>query len=359
MMLRPDLKTAGGEVCDMMYNGEFVGTLTLVYRESDRLRGSIHLERQSATQVDVEQVYEFVQSYIQDVIDALGIGECEVIVSSGDYDFVIATDHALEKGMVLEDEHEDESYYLDDDDADYEWVNDDETRFNDIDEAAGPESMHMVDQRVHQLGYELVNVGEFRNLVEYHVYDQDSELVAEVTTHIYGSDVVGEITWQFDPFDEEMDAVTELVVADFDEDETDSFIFNMMYNGETIDTVELTHIDLLDLVDDMEVDTFAPLNPDDYTISLARDDGDTLTYEIYQQSNGSLPIGTATVDISSRQLTGFIDFREPGDSDDRELIATLLLEELDKEKEYETFNVSMLYRNKLIDEIWFETEQLH
>ena len=65
------------------------------------------------------------------------------------------------------------------------------------------------------------------------------------------------------------------------------------------------------------------------------------------------------MDISSRQLTGFIDFREPGDSDDRELIATLLLDELDKEKEYETFNLSMLYRNKLIDEIMFETEQFH
>ena len=72
IMLRPDLKTAGGEVCDIMYNGEFVGTLTLVYRESDRLKGSIHLEQQSITIVDKQKVYEFVQSYIQNVIDALG-----------------------------------------------------------------------------------------------------------------------------------------------------------------------------------------------------------------------------------------------------------------------------------------------
>lgn len=358
MMLRPDLKTAGGEVCDIMYNGEFVGTLTLVYRESDRLKGSIHLEQQSIAQEDKESVYAFVQSYIQNVIDALAIEEYEVVANYSDYDFVIATDHAI--GPVIEEEDDSSNnYYLDDDDADYEWVNDDEIRFDDIEGTNGPESLYMIEQRRQELGYELVIVGEYRNLVEYHVYDKESELVAEVITHMYGSEVIGEVTWRFDPFDEEMDMVTELVVADYDENETDTFIFNMIFDGEVIDTVELTHIDLLELVDDIREESLIPPSPEDYTITLARDDGDTLTYEIYQQSYGGLPIGTATVDISSRQLTGFIDFREPGDSDDRELIAALLLDELDKEKEYETFNVSMLYRNKLIDEIWFETDQLH
>ncbi|NOU86767.1 hypothetical protein GC102_13415 [Paenibacillus sp. LMG 31460] len=356
IMLRPDLKTAGGEVCDIEYNGEFVGTLTLVYRESDRLKGSIHLEQQSITIVDKQKVYDFVQSYIQSVIDALDIEECEVLVSYSDYDFVIATDHALQPTMI---EGESHSYprHEHDDEVDYEWVRD-ETRFDDIDSENAPDKMEMIQERKNQQGYELVIVGESRNRVDYHVYDKESELIAEITLHMYGTDVIGDIAWRFDPFDEEMDRVSELIVEDFNEDETDTFIFNMIYNGETVDTVELTHIDLLDLVDDIEADT-SPLFPEDYTINLARDDGDTLTYEIYQQSYGGLPIGTATVDISSRQLTGFIDFREPGDSDDRELIATLLLEELDKEKEYETFNVSMLYRNKLIDEIWFETDQYH
>lgn len=356
IMLRPDLKTAGGEVCDIMYNGEFVGTLALVYRESDRLKGSIHLEQQSITIADKQKVYEFVQSYIHNMIDALAIKECEVLVSYSDYDFVIASDHALQPTI-----HDEDSIsgvrHIHDDEVDYEWVSD-ETRFIDIDEENAPDEIDMIQDRKKQQGYELVIVGENRNRVEYHVYDKDAELVAEASLHVYGSDVVGDITWNFDPFDDEMDIVTELIVADFDEDETDTFIFNMIYNGEQVDTVELTHIDLLDLVDDIQADAIPP-SPEDYTIILARDDGDTLTYEIYQQSYGGLPIGTATVDISSRQLTGFIDFREPGDSDDRELIATLLLEELDKEKEYETFNVSMLYRNKLIDEIWFETDHFH
>ena len=91
---------------------------------------------------------------------------------------------------------------------------------------------------------------------------------------MYGSDVIGDITWRFDPFDEEMDMVSELIVEDFNEDETDSFIFHMIYNGETIDTVELTHIDLLDLVDDIQTEDDMRI-PTRETIRLfwLRDDG--------------------------------------------------------------------------------------
>ncbi|MEW9698552.1 hypothetical protein [Paenibacillus sp. SI8] len=350
ILLRPDLKTAGGEVCDIMCNEEFVGTLTLVYRESDRLTGSVQLEQQSIGEADKQKVYAFLQTHIQNVIDALGVKECEVLATYSDYDFIIATDHALTE---VSEEWESDATTLHDDEMDYEWVRD-ESQF----ENTHPNHRDEVEIVQGQLDYELVIVGEKRNRVDYHIYDKESEMVGEVTLHLYGSEIVGDVEWRFDPFEEEMAYISELIVQDFDEDETDTFIFNMNYNGETVDTIELTQIDLLQVEDPDWSDAIAP-NRDDYSVVMARDDGDTLTYEIYQQSYGGLPIGTATVDISERQLTGFIDFREPGDSDDRELIATLLLEELDKEQEYETFNVSMLYRNKLIDEILFETEQLH
>lgn len=358
IMLRPDLKTAGGEVCDIMYNGEFVGTLTLVYRESDRLKGAIHLEKQSITSVNKQAVYDYAQSYIQDAIDALGITQCEVTVSYSDYDFVIATDHALQPTTYLED-FTSSVDLLHDDELDYSWLRED-LSLDDEDTDVPSDQFDMLEERKQERGYELVIVNETRNSVDYHVYDKEAELVAEAALHVYGSEVIGDITWKFDPFDEEMDIVTELIVADFDEEQTDAFVFHMIFNGETVDTVELTHIDMLDLMDETQaVDEMWIPTEEDYSIVLVRDDMDTLSYEIYQQSYGGLPIGTATVDISSRQLTGFIDFREPGDSNDRELIATLLLDELDKEKEYETFNISMLYRNKLIDEIMFETEQFH
>jgi hypothetical protein len=98
---------------------------------------------------------------------------------------------------------------------------------------------------------------------------------------------------------------------------------------------------------------------DDYTIVLARDDEDTLTYEIYRQSHGGLPIGTATIDISHRVLTGFIDFRDPASNDDLDTIAALLMQELDKEKEYDGINLTMLYQNEPIDEMIIECDQVH
>ncbi|MCD1259111.1 hypothetical protein B5M42_009700 [Paenibacillus athensensis] len=362
IQLRPDLKTAGGEVCDIMYEGEFAGTLTLVYRESDRLSGSVQLERQSLSASDKERVLVFVKEHVEDLVRAVRAQSCEVFVTYSDYELIIATEHALQTAQGSGLAPRREPVVLHEDEADYEWVQDG-TRFDDVDPDGGDEfDMEMVSPSADsaETDYELVIVGEKRNRVEYHVYDDESELIAECALVLYGADVVGEINWRFDPFEEEMNRITELLVADFDETLIDTYVLHMNYNGETIDTIELTHRDLLEEADSSRAPVeLEPFNSEDYTVVLARDDGDTLTYEIYQQSYGGLPIGTATVDISERQLTGFIDFREPGNADDRELIAMLLLDELDKEKDYETVNFSMLYRNKLIDEILFESEQVH
>jgi len=354
IMLRTDLKTAGGEVCDIMYNEEFVGTLMLVYRESDRLTGSIQLEEQSLNHDEKEDVYAYLQSYIQNLTDALAVRECEVLATYSDYDFVIATNHALQEPAS---DWEDDAYDLHDDEMDYEWVRD-ETRFDDID-PENREDVDMIQTRKTELGYELVIVGEKRNKVSYHVYDRDSEIVAEADLFINGTEIVGDIEWSFDPFEEEMDQVADLLVTDFNDADHDTFVFNMNYNGESIDTIEMTHIELLDADEEVWSEFTTTPDRDDYSIIMARDDGDTLTYEIYQLSYGDLPIGTATIDISEKQITGFIDFREPGNPNDRELIAMLLMEELEKEKDYNTLNLSILYRNKLIEEIMFETEQIH
>jgi hypothetical protein len=331
LMLRPDLKTAGGEVCDIVLHNEFVGTLTLVYRESDRLSGSIQLEEHSLSESDKRKTIAFLQNYVQQMVSALQVKTCEVFVTYSPYELLIVTDEhdTLEAGPDWEEEV---------------------SRYADFD----PE------ENEHELGYELVTVSEKRNAIEYHIYDPDMELAAEADIHIVGTDVTGKVEWKSYPLDEEMEQAAELIVADFNEDEIDSYFLTMTFDGQVIEIFDLLHNDLYET----EIDVSVPLaegkaDHNFYTIVLARDDDDALTYEIYKQSDGSLPLGTATMDISQRQITGFIDFREPESSDDRELIATLLLEELDKEKDFESVNLTMLHQNQLIDEILFETEQLH
>jgi hypothetical protein len=362
VMLRPDLKTAGGEVSDILWNDQFVGTITLVYREADRISGAIQLEEENLPRNAKQHVVSFLRRHIQSQINALGVRSCDVLVTYSQYDQIIATDSASEVS-ALNDVEQDFDYDIDVSDND---------RFEDedlLEQNQYSMDSYSVSSRLdgednneaYEYGYfELVAVEESRNKVYYHVYDEEQELVAEASVRISGRDISGNVTWRLDPADDEIAAVADLLVSDFDADDVDTFVLNMQRDDELIETIELTHEDLLQDDEDLALDAVEEIgNEDDYTIVLVRDDGAALTYEIYQQSHGGLPIGTATVDISERVLTGFIDFREPGDSDDREIIAQLLIRELDKEKEFESFNVTMLFENRPFEELLFETEQVH
>ncbi|WP_159887140.1 hypothetical protein [Paenibacillus puerhi] len=346
VMIRPDLKTAGGEVCDVMFKNRFAGTLTIVYRESVRLAGSLQLEQEVLTELDKEEVFRAVHDYVQAFSDAIDASECEIVATYSSYDHVITVQPSSEL--------EESAWSAADEDFDYDTDGIDRDSNLEDEGAIYREDYSMV-------GLELVLVGEDEDLFEYHVYDRDENWIAEAFLHLENAEVSGSVYWLIEPDDEALDAVADLLVLDFDEDEVDTFVIHMIYGKEVIETIELAHEQLL--VDDLEAEEvweeLEPESADDYSVILARDDGDVLTYEIYQLSRGGLPIGSATVDISQRQLTGFIDFREPGSEGDRELIATLLMEELDKEKEYEAINLSMMHRNRVIEEVLFETEQLH
>ncbi|SDC23679.1 hypothetical protein SAMN02799630_00875 [Paenibacillus sp. UNCCL117] len=348
VMIRPDLKTAGGEVCDVLYNNRFAGTLTIVYREAARLAGSLQLEREMLSDTEKEEVFRAVHDYVQAFSDSIDARECEIMATYSSFDHVITAQPAAE--------FEERGWTSTDEDFDYDtdWIDHDANLEDEGAEYREDYSMG---------GLELVLVSEDEDLLEYHIYDEAENWLAEAFLHIEEADVTGSVHWLLEPEEEALDTVADLLVLDFDEDEIDTFVIHMMYDNEVIETIELTHEQLLPDSEEAapvlaELDEeFDPSS--DYSVVLARDDGDVLTYEIYQQSHGGLPIGWATVDISQRQLTGFIDFREPGSEGDRELIATLLMEELDKEKDYEAINLSMMHRNRLIEEVLFETEQVH
>jgi hypothetical protein len=374
IMLRPDLKTSGGEIHDILLNGRYAGNMTLVYREHDRVGGAVQLDRSSLTETDKEEVVGFVRNYIQDLIMAVRAVDCDVIVTNSPYDHIIATNHD-EAGRLKEMDDEDDEYELFADDD----IVDDEDDFGDAlsfgydeEPLIGDEDADNLD-RIEMTGrnrgrvvrdvseekaayYELVIVGESRNKVEYHVYDEQMEWLAEAMFHTRGTDAYGEIHFMFSPSEDEIEAITDLVVSDFDEEEIDTFDIRVLHEGLELEHIELTHEDLVD------TPSFAigeEADENDFTVALVRDDGDMLTYEIYHQQRGGLPIGTATVDIANRQLSGFIDFRDPCSEEEREVIATLLMRELDKEKEYKTLNLSVMHRNEKIDELLFESEPVH
>ncbi|WP_144937721.1 hypothetical protein [Paenibacillus sp. 32O-W] len=332
LIIRPDLKTAGGETGDILLNGRFIGSFTLVYRENDRVSGAVQLEKKSLPASVKDEVEPFLINYIQSFTDAVNAAECSVIVTYSPYEHIV---NAEEVKMADETDAAEEWEALDSDHTA-------EAELEAEDEAA-------------EGYYELVAVKESEEFVHYHVYNEEEEWLVEAFLDVGQNIVDGEIHWVAPPSEDEIDDITELIVSDFDENLIDHFSLRHYYDKGLLTTMELDHESLLP---DDEQEMEDGLN-DDYSVFLVRDDGDTLTYEIYQKSHGGLPIGTATVDLGSRQLTGFIDFREPDLAKDSEEIAALLLNELDKEQDYDSLSLTMLSKNKTIEEMFIESTPVH
>jgi hypothetical protein len=207
---KPELRTTGGEVIDIFQREKYLGTMTMVYRETDRLCGVVHLEDEQISGRLKEKLFVQLQSHVHCLVDALDLEQCEVLV--------------FYKG-----------------------------------------NQYLID------------------------LDSMSEPFTADTKHIRMEDV---------------------------EDES-------------------------------------------YSVRLIRDDLDALTYEVLHPDDEESPLAIATIHIGKEQLSGMIDFREPRTSDERELVATLILEELDKERDYDKINLTMYVKNEYMDEILFETEDVH
>ncbi len=345
IVVRPDLRTAGGEVNDIVCEGRFVGSMTLVYREGDRICGSVQLDKDQLSNGKKDRVIRHVQEYVQSMVDAVEAVDCDVLVTYGRYHHVIATSRELEAENPIWTDNEDL-------DEGYEEPGDELTMGDMEDE-----------QRMQR--YELVIVGESRNRIEYHVYGESKEWIAEAFLRLEGADVFGEISFMVEPAEDEIEAVADLLVSDFNDNEVDTFQFRITFEGETLETIELTHEDLLEDEQEFslgalseEEDVFAG-GEEEYSVILVRDDGDTLTYEIYEQTHGGLPVGTATVDIATRSVTGFVDFRDRAVTEDRDTIAALLMQEVDKERDYDTFNLTVMCNNRPMDELLYEMDTIH
>ncbi|MFK7696389.1 hypothetical protein [Paenibacillus sp. HJGM_3] len=367
--LRPDLKTSSGEICDIMVDGRYVGTMALLFREGHRVAGSIQLDRDTLTGSERQETVDFLQGYVEQLVAAVQAHDCEVVVTYSPYDHIIASDS--EMGDVQE--------FLGSGASETDWaapiggLNDyeeDDADLVDVD----PDDLDTVQMLRDPSYYELVLVGESRNRVEYHIYDRDGDWIAEAFLSIRGTDVTGEVIWNYEPLEDEIEPVVELIVADFDEDEIDTIQLDMMHQGVILETIELAHEDLLgddmadeelleeemmDDADDMDSEDYYPAGEHDYTVVLARDDGDAKMYDIYQQRHGGFPVGTATIDLSENGVSGYIEFRDSECSEDREEIGALLMQELDKEGDFDQVHLTMLLNNRPIDEIVYSTEQLH
>ena len=73
-------------------------------------------------------------------------------------------------------------------------------------------------------------------------------------------------------------------------------------------------------------------------------------YDLFVQERGGLPVGTATIDTSHTDITGYMDYDVPGTSMQRKTLVEVLMRELNREIEFDSLHLTILYRNQIIDE---------
>jgi len=343
--LIPDLRTSGGEVQDIMVDGQYVGSLLLVFREGDRVSGSLQVEQDSLPDETEQCIVEQVHEYIRSLADAVSAAEYEVLVSCGTLYSVLQKSESQTDVLVPSLRSEDTFNYDEQNDR---------VSVNEVHVIPGSQAESFTyEDPEHLLEMELVSAG--RSISIYVFNDANGQELAEASLKQYGADVQGEIHWYDEPAENYQDAAAELLVRELDEEIIDTITIRMWHQGQELESVEWVHRDFADdeIESEEDLEEIEAAEEACY-VMLVRKDREFRVYELFLQERGGLPVGTATIDTSQADLSGFMDYQVPGTSAQRMSLVEVLMRELDKELEFDTLHLTMLYRNQIIDEAKIE-----
>ncbi|OPG98248.1 hypothetical protein B2I21_13065 [Chryseobacterium mucoviscidosis] len=340
--LIPDLRTSGGEVQDIMVDGQYAGSLLLVFREGDRVSGSLQMEQNSLPDESEQVIVEKVHEYIRSLADAVSAAEYEVLVSCGTLYSVLQKPES-HTDLLIQSSQSDDTYY-----SDGKNIRD---AVNEVHVIPGSQAESFTyEDPEHMLEMEMVSAG--RSISTYVFNDANGQEVAEASLKQYGADVQGEIHWYDEPAESYQDAAAELLVRELDEEIIDTITIRMWHQGQELESLEWVHRDFADGVEIEYPEDLEEIEAAEETcyVMLVRKDREFRIYELYLQERGGLPVGTATIDTSYADLSGYMDYEVPGTSAQRKSLVEVLMRELDKELEFDTLHLTMLYRNQIIDE---------
>ncbi|NEU63760.1 hypothetical protein [Paenibacillus sp. ALJ109b] len=344
--LIPDLRTSGGEVQDIMVEGQYAGSLLLVFREGDRVSGSLQIEQNSLPDETEQYIVEQVHEYIRSLADAVSAAEYEVLVSCGTLYSVLQKPQS-QTDVLIQSSRSEDTYNHDGQNG--------RADVNEVHVIPGSQAESFTyEDPEHLLEMELVSAG--RSISTYVFNDANGQELAEASLKQYGADVQGEIHWYDEPAENYQDAAAELLVRELDEEIIDTITIRMWHQGQELESAEWVHRDFADddqIVSEEDLEEIEAAEEACY-VMLVRKDREFRVYELYLQERGGLPVGTATIDTSQADLSGYIDYQVPGTSVQRKSLVEVLMRELDKELEFDTLHLTMLYRNQIIDEAKIE-----
>lgn len=258
VVLKPELRTPGGETVSVYLNNEWAGDVYLVYREGDVLTGTIQIDTKSVSEDEVDFVADEVRTYIEHLNAALGVEDSSVVMMYGDISSVIEMAPfevvSVESMQVDEDEIDayDENYEFVDDEEDFE--DDEALEFDDLEMDS---DLEFVDDEedddqyyVHDLDedeeYHLSVVYRNGEHTKYHLHDDDHRTLGIVSVDEIGDNVSGRVDFWARPDEDEANEVAKMLARTFGElGEADNISFTMNHADYHIGDMHLERRDFL------------------------------------------------------------------------------------------------------------------
>lgn len=229
VVLKPELRTPGGETVSIYVNDEWAGDLYLVYREGDVLTGTIQIDTSKVEEEELDNVTEEVRTYVEHLNAALGVEESSVVMMYGDISAVVE----MEPFSGVVDEEGDIELEMVGDEEDDDYFEDDEDEYEDLED----EPFHL--SVVYRNGEH----------TKYQLHNEEHEALGLVAVDEIGDNVSGRVEFWEEPDEEQTNDVARMLARTFATGETETISFTMNYEHEHLGNMHLERREYEELPD--------------------------------------------------------------------------------------------------------------
>ncbi|MBL0387503.1 hypothetical protein JJB07_12650 [Tumebacillus sp. ITR2] len=268
VVLKPELRTPGGETVSIYLNDNWAGDVYLVYREGDVLTGTIQIDTKSVSEDDMELVTEEVRTYIEHLNAALGVEDSSVVMVYGDISSMIEMEpfEVLSVETVQEDDeidaYEENLEFVDAFDEDEEEDCEDEDcededvmEFDDLDIGSSiefadddedDEIFYETDADEDDEAFHLSVAYRKGEHTKYHLHDDEHYTLGLVSVDEIGDNISGRVEFWERPDDEEANEVAKMLARTFGElGDAENISFTMNHADYHIGDMHLERRDFL------------------------------------------------------------------------------------------------------------------
>lgn len=222
VVLKPELRTPGGETVSIYCDDEWAGDLYLVYREGDVLTGTIQIDTRKVGEHELDDVTDEVRTYVEHLNSALGVENSSVVMMYGDISSVV----------------EMEPYHV---------AGDEETLlYEEADEDEFEDDVYLQDEDMGEEGdYHLSVAYEDGEHTKYHLHDSDHNTLGMVSVDEIAENVSGRVEFWEQPEEDDTTEVARMLARTFSDGDTETLSFTLNYQDQHLGDMHLERRDFL------------------------------------------------------------------------------------------------------------------